>query len=200
MSSRTRWPKSRPHIIYPDAVLFVARHFNAIAGANNGRLPSVSLLDERIAKSIEADPTLLNPMFIARSLRKRWEKANHKVISKDGEVVFIPSAAITVARGLRVRMDSLQLPLDMLAWGETEQRARVNYNRTMDGRDAYRKLRLKESALHPELPTLGEVERALHGYVPGTADETPFTTAPIESEDEEDFEGLFDDDEDETTP
>ena len=192
--------KDRPHLIHPDKVLLVHRIFNGLASANEGRVPGISVLDAHIVKTLERDPTLINLPFVAKNLRRAWEKANHKVISTtSGEVVFVPSAAITVARNLRVRMDSLH-PEDLFTWDSTEQKARANYNRTMDGRLVYRERRLEEFATHPELLTLGEVERALHGYVPSDAPETPFTAPAVEDEDEEDFGDLFDGDEDPSAP
>ena len=134
----------RPRIIYPSSVFFVHRIFNRLANANEGRVPDISLLNIHIVKALEADPSLFNLPFIARKLRKDWEKANHKIISaRTGEVVFVPSAAITVAPRIRVRMDSLSFE-DLIAWGESEQKARTNYERTMNGRIAYRNLRLTE--------------------------------------------------------
>lgn len=182
----------RPRIIYPSSVFFVHRIFNRLANANEGRVPDISLLNIHIVKALEADPSLFNLPFIARKLRKDWEKANHKIISaRTGEVVFVPSAAITVAPRIRVRMDSLSFE-DLIAWGESEQKARTNYERTMNGRIAYRNLRLTELVDHPELSTLGDVERALHDYVPSKAAETPFAETEREGEDERESEDEYD--------
>ena len=47
--------------------------------------------------------------------------------------------------------------------------------RTKAGRIDYCNRRLADFVAHPELATLGDVERALHGYDPAKAHETPFT-------------------------
>lgn len=194
----------RPRIIYPSSVFFVHRIFNRLASANEGRLPDISLLNIHLIKALEDDPSLINLPFIARKLRKDWEKANHRVISaQTGEVTFVPGAAITVAPRLRVRMDSLDAD-DLTLWDATEQRARTNYNRTMDGRVAYRDRRLADFAVHPELSTLGAVERTLHGYAPDKTDDTPFAEgedAIVEEEpDDADDDDVLDEADDATRP
>jgi hypothetical protein len=73
-------------------------------------------------------------------------------------------------------MDSLTRQ-DLLAWRKRKARAKTAVE--------YIDRRLADFNAHPELLTLGDVERALHGYIPTKATETPFA-APETEEDDDD--------------
>ena len=165
----------KQRIIYSNPIFFVQCHFDRLTRENDGRLPDISQLRIRVAQGLEEDPGLFNLPDIARKFCKDWDRASHKVISNQiGEVVFVPSVAITVAPRVRVRMDSLYFE-DLVTWDELERKARSNYERVTDARIGYRNQRLAELTQYPELKKLGDVERVLHGYVPDLASEMPFT-------------------------
>lgn len=173
-------PIRRPRYTRGSILQLVQQVANEIAAENHGKVPNVFLMDIRLKEAFATHPDLVNLDMLARHCRHFWERANNKIISA-GANIFVPGAYVTLGKGIRGRMDSLDPIAEVTLWMNKDTEITENFLKTMGRRRAYQLERIAEGTLHPDCKSLGALEGKLHGYAPKPDDDMPFSE---ESEDE----------------
>jgi hypothetical protein len=145
---------------------FVFVHRIAKAITKEGHSAGVlhdTILRTRVAAALSERPELVDWPLLSTWMVKAYHSSTNAALNKAPDL-YIPTLYVRIGKGLSVEMQQMTLPhIDLL--DDTTRAVKTRFNATID-----RKLETfagwrTDLAHHPEMPTLGDVQRDLRGYV-----------------------------------
>jgi hypothetical protein len=171
------------HPVY-SPITFVQNIAKVLADESaDGACPD-AILHIRVAEAMRERPDVIDYAFIARRLVKHWHAVSNK-ISNQTDGGYVATLFVKVGKGVSFQMKQMTIP-ELQAWDDTNAGIVTRFNTTMAQRHERIMTWIRELTSRRDLPTLGDVQRVLHGYVEKLA-EDPFALMPaLAEEDSED--------------
>lgn len=154
---------SKQEKFVPDLMTIVQKIADEISNSEPGGTVRDAMIRIRLAKKIEAEPEIIDAAAFAADMFHRWRSRSNKALNKSAGL-YIPSAYIKPAPGINKRMDRATSP-DLFSWDQMNEEARATFIAAMDRKHKKIEEWLKDMNRHPDLLTLGDVQRKIYGHV-----------------------------------